>query len=216
MITDFKTLFINELISFRLTKEYIFVFLIAVIGIWMFVYDQGKSALIGTTLMIGIAPVYFGALYALCFVGEGFKKERQYNILDTILISGISEWSLLLSKVIIPIIISYIITLITIISMSYGLPSRHFIFLDFILPVIVSYCVCVYTLFIHIIVNNDKHAPACTFFSIGAISFILYQIYRLFPVDPYLFALFTGLLLSIVVSLLTIRVIRNISHYIKM
>ena len=126
MITDFKTLFINELISFRLTKEYIFVFLIAVIGMWMFVYDQGKSA------SIGIAPVYFGALYAFCFVGEGYKKERQYNILDTILISGISEWSLLLSKVIIPIIISYIITLITITSMSYGLPSRHFIFLDFI------------------------------------------------------------------------------------
>jgi hypothetical protein len=74
MITDFKTLFINELISFRLTKEYIFVFLIAVIGIWMFVYDQGKSALIGTTLMISIAPVYFGALYALCFVEKDLKK----------------------------------------------------------------------------------------------------------------------------------------------
>ncbi|SDW13361.1 hypothetical protein SAMN04487759_10491, partial [Kandleria vitulina] len=63
MITDFKTLFINELISFRLTKEYIFVFLIAVIVMWMFVYEQGKSALIGTALSIGIAPVYFGALY---------------------------------------------------------------------------------------------------------------------------------------------------------
>lgn len=70
--------------------------------------------------------------------------------------------------------------------------------------------------FIYIIVNNDKQAPAYTFFSIGLISFILYQIYRLLPVDPYLYALFTGVLLSVVVSLVTIRVIRNISHYIKM
>lgn len=215
MWNDTKSLFINELTGLKLRKDLLFPIGIAILFVLYLL--NGKT---NNTLVITLLPHYFGATWAMMLSAAAFNYEKENNTLDIIIVSGISEYAIYLSKILFPLILAYTLDLIIMISIKIGFylkyaVSIHYSLIDFILPILISYFIVSITLNVHILTNDDKQALFITFIIVGVLFYLAFRLFLLLNFSLNLYMIIVGMLLSMITTFISLSLIRHISYFIK-
>ncbi|MBP3275663.1 hypothetical protein [Kandleria sp.] len=215
MWNDIKSLLINELTGLKLRND-----LLIPVGTAIVVVIYLLNGKTNNTLIIMLLPHYFGAMWGMILSATAFNNEKENNMLDTIVLSGISEYSIYLGKILSPWLLACILDFIIMILIKLGFLMRygmsiHYSLIDFILPILISYFIVSMTLNVHILTNNDKQALFITFIIVGVLFYLAFRLFLLLNFSLNLYMIIVGMLLSMITTFISLSLIRHISYFIK-
>lgn len=178
----------------------------------------------------GVLPfetAIYGLPLLLCIGGAGqisydsILSEKRSKTLDILLSSGISKIALIVGKAVPPVVISYILGIMSVFIIEVGSKSSVYVFdlktfiILFILPAIVGYFVSCFSLVITILITDEKVSPmigsttSIAFF--GALYYLFNKLNIQINVVTIVFMFLLALIICIGITYLAVLLLKKIS-----
>lgn len=216
MINDIIIIFKNELICLKKHKATLICIGGCLVSGFMFIYQNGSTSLIGLSGGIIIIPTFFGSLCGVQIVSDTIAKEKRENTLDIILASGISEYSIIIGKVLNGLFVAYLVAILMIMVLKFGFyfttSEFHYIFFywyDFINPLVFGYLSLSASILAYLLLNDEKFAPVIAIVIVGLVLYSLIKLLNLMGIYNMGIVIILGVLLCFITTFLASKMLNN-------
>ncbi|WP_249029591.1 LTA synthase family protein [Tannockella kyphosi] len=216
MVDDVRIIFKNEFNCLKNHKATLVCVVGCLISGLLFIYQNGASSMVGLMGGITIIPTFFGSLCGVQIISDTIVKEKRENTLDIILSSGISEYSIIIGKVLNGLFVAYLVAILMINVLKFGFYFTTndfnyitFYWYDFINPLVFGYLSLSASIQAYLLLNDEKFAPVIAIVVVSLILYGLIKLLNLIGIYNIGIVIMLGVLLCFITTFLASKILNK-------